>query len=72
VRVTLDRSRDTAFIALTEYEDANVARFHTLSAHDISGIFEFDFDRSGRLLGVTVKLASSALPLQLLDEAEPA
>jgi hypothetical protein len=70
VRVTLDRRYDTAYIALTDYEDADVARFHDLAAHDIGGIFDFDFHKSGRSLGIRVRMASSALPQALLDEAE--
>lgn len=70
VRVTHDRRTNTVYIYLTEYEDADVARWYTLVEHDVQGDFWFEFDKSGRLLGIEVKFAAQGLPPDVLEEAE--
>ena len=70
VRVTYDGRTDTAYIYLTQYEDGDVARWYGLAEHDVGGTFTFDIDKSGKLLGIEVKLASWGLPSDFLDAAE--
>jgi uncharacterized protein YuzE len=70
VRVSYDRTENTARIRLTDYADADVARWKTLVEHDVEGEFTFDFDKSGKLLGVEVKFASQGLPADFLEAAD--
>jgi uncharacterized protein YuzE len=70
VRVTYDGRSDTAYIHFTEFNDGDAVRQDELVEHDVRGEFSFDFDRSGRLLGIRVAFASQALPREVLDEAE--
>jgi len=70
VRVTLDGRNDTAYIYLTDFEDEDVVSHHILVEHDVAGDFKFEFGKKGRLLGIEVKFASSALPPGFLDDAE--
>jgi hypothetical protein len=70
VRVTLDRQKNVVRVSLTEYDDAEVARWYTLVEHDIAGDFTFDFDKSGRLLGFEAKFAAQGLPADFLEHAE--
>jgi uncharacterized protein YuzE len=71
MKVTLDRRADVLRIAFTDYDDAHVAREHSLVEHDVRGDFAFLLDKRGVMLGIEVKFASSALPPEFLDEAEP-
>ena len=71
MRVTHNRRTDTAYIYLTDYDDSDVARWDGLAGHLIGGDFTFDFDKSGRLLGIEVKFAAQGLPPDFLEEAEP-
>jgi uncharacterized protein YuzE len=70
MRVTYDGRTDTAYIFLTDFEDAEAARQHFLVAHDVKGDFTFDFDRRGCLLGIEVKFAAGAVPAEILESAE--
>jgi hypothetical protein len=70
MRVTLNRHEDTLRIALTEYEDADIARQYMLVEHDVRGDFTFLLNKKGVLLAIEVKFASSALPEEFLNEAE--
>jgi uncharacterized protein YuzE len=70
VRVSLNRQKNVAYFELTEYDDADVARWYPLVEHDVEGEFRFDFDKKGRLLGFEVRFASQGLPADLLDAAE--
>jgi uncharacterized protein YuzE len=72
MRVIYDRSGNSVRILLTEYEDADVARWKGLVEHDVEGEFTFDFDKGGRLLGIEVRFASQGLPADFLDSADPA
>jgi hypothetical protein len=49
MRVSYDRTKNTARIFLTDYADDDVARWKPLVEHDIEGEFTFDFDKAGRL-----------------------
>jgi len=49
-----------------------VAGHYILLEHDVRGDFKFEFDKKGRLLGIEVKFAASALPTGFLDNAERA
>jgi hypothetical protein len=69
MRLTINRAKNVAYVELTDYVDADVARYHVLAEHDIGGEFRFDFDRSGRLLGFEVKFAAEGLPTDLFDTA---
>jgi len=66
----MNRQTNTARIELTEYNDADVARWKELVAHDIEGEFSFDFDKGGRLLGIEIRFASQGLPAEFIDEAQ--
>jgi uncharacterized protein YuzE len=70
VRVTLNGRKDTAHIYLKDFKEEEVARHYILVEHDVAGDFKFEFDKKGRLLGIEVKFASSALPPGFLDDAE--
>jgi uncharacterized protein YuzE len=71
MRVTYDRTKNIARILLTEYADEDMSRWKGLADHDIEGEFTFDFDKSGRLLGVEAKFASQGLPPDFLDDTDP-
>ena len=71
MRVSVNRQRNVAYIELTNYEDADVARYFDVVEHNISGEFRFDLDKSGRLLGLEVRFAAEGLPPDLLEAAEP-
>jgi uncharacterized protein YuzE len=70
MRITHDRRTNTVYIYLTDYDDGDVARWYVLVEHDVKGDFTFDFDKSGRLLGIEVKFAAQGLPPDFLEEAE--
>ena len=70
MKVTYDRTKNTARIRLTDYSDEDVARWKTLVEHDIEGEFTFAFDKGGRLLGLEVKFASQGLPADFLEAAD--
>jgi uncharacterized protein YuzE len=71
MKVSYDRKTNTARFVLTDYTDADIARWKLLAEHDIEGEFTFDFDKGGRLLGFEVKFASQGLPADFLEAAEP-
>ena len=70
MRVSMNREKNVAYLQLTDYDDADVARHRDLVDPEIGGEFRFDFDKSGRLLGFEVRFASQGLPPDLLDAAQ--
>ncbi len=50
----------------TEYADGDVAREYEVVEHDVRGDFSLLFNKRGVVLGIEVKFASSAFPLDFL------
>ncbi len=70
MRIAYNGKTDTGYIRLTDYEDGDVARWRLLADDEIGGMFTFDFDKAGRLLGIEIKLASWAVPPEFWEDAE--
>jgi uncharacterized protein YuzE len=70
MKVTLDRSTDSAYIYLTELEVEGTVKPYTCDPIEVNGQINLDFDSSGRLVGIEVLDAKRLLPEELLKNAE--
>ena len=70
MRVTFDRSGNSAYIYLKDIERRESARQHHVDEPHTRGMIVLDFDKKGRLIGIEVLDATRALPQEVLDAAE--
>jgi uncharacterized protein YuzE len=70
MKVTFDRSSDSAYISLAIVEVEGIAKTYTCDPVEVNGQINLDFDFSGRLVGIEVLDAKRLLPSLLLKNAE--
>ncbi|MDX6481915.1 MAG: hypothetical protein QOG85_2425 [Gaiellaceae bacterium] len=70
MRVTFNRSGNSAYIYLKEIVEGEAVRQHHVDEPHARGMFILDFDKKGRLIGIEILDATKALPPGLLDKAE--
>ncbi|PYT23192.1 MAG: hypothetical protein DMG57_32750 [Acidobacteria bacterium] len=71
MRMTYDASVDAAYIYVIDHIGAGAVReTHPCEPGGGKGVFNLDFDESGRLLRIEVLGARSILPAEVLNKAE--
>jgi len=71
MRMTYDASVDAAYIYIVDQIGAGAMReTYPCEPSGGKGVFNLDFDDSGRLLGIEVLGARSVLPAEALNKAE--
>lgn len=70
MKVTVDKSVDTAMIYLDRIPPGGVDETYECDADASAAAINLDFDKDGRLIGIEVCPASIGLPITLLNEAE--
>jgi uncharacterized protein YuzE len=70
VRVTFERSSNSAYIYLKEQARGEAVRQHHVGEPRTRGEIVLDFDKKGRLIGIEVLGATRVLPEGILRKAE--
>lgn len=72
VKVTYDKKANAAYIYFVDPQArVDVARMYSCDPVEAGGMINLDFDERDRLIGIEVLAASSKLPQDLLEAAEP-
>lgn len=70
MRITYDRSTDSAYIYLVPIKAGEAAKTYPCDPTEVSGMINLDFNAADQLIGIEVLGASKRLPKALLDAAE--
>ena len=69
VKVEFDRKANAAYIYLADVGPGEAVSQHVVDAPGARGMIVLDFDQTGRLIGIDVGGATSALPPEVLERA---
>jgi uncharacterized protein YuzE len=69
MRISYDKSVDSAYIYLKDIEPGEVDKTYPCDPHEVNGMINLDFGKNGILLGIEITGASKKLPREILDTA---
>jgi uncharacterized protein YuzE len=70
MRITFDRAANAAYIYLIPMEPGAAVKTEGIAPPHIKGMFNLDFNKNGRLIGIEILGATQVLPSEVLEQAE--